>query len=1551
MKKRGHIIYILVVLASSLFAQRGKDGAGNITTANSIVNIYTAVTASVNAGATSVSVGSTAGYAVGDLIMIIQMQGASVNASKNFPWIDPTMCIPNDTSVGYITNYNTCGNYEFAQINSILSATSMSFDCALKKGYSDVGKTQVIRVPRYTTLTISGAGFISCPAWNGSTGGVAVVETETNATLSSIPSFSVTGKGFRGGGVENSSTLSGANKFGSLNPVEGAYKGESIAGDTNDYKNWSAVFCRGAIANGGGGGTAHNAGGGGGANGGLVSAYRAYGNPTAGFNAAWNLESAGFATFTSSGGGRGGYSFSSSNQNPLTFGPGSGGWSGDGRRNMGGFGGRPLDYSTGRLFLGGGGGSGDSNDNYGTPAGNGGGMVFMLVYGNLTGAGTILADGSNGGNTITSGGCTGRDGAGGGGGGGTVILNVIGTTNLTASPAIFARGGAGGNQNFGTPCLNTEAYGPGAGGGGGYIGCSGTMPVTAVTGGTNGIVSGNSGLIRTNFPPNGATMGGSGSTAAITPANTVIATPAVTICVNTAATLTATTNASPSTILWYNAIAGGSPIGTGSPYTTSVYTTPGTYTLFAGYCDGGTYRVPTVITVITGPTLTVNSPSVCSGQTATLTAGGANTYTWSTSATGSVITVNPATTTVYTVSGTIATCSAAVTSTVTILSAPTLTVSNSTICAGQTATLIAGGVSSYTWSTGATTSSINVIPATTTVYTVTGGIGTCTTSQTSTVTISASPTVTANSATICPGQSATLTANGATSYTWNTGATTPTISANPATTTNYTVTGSNGTCTNSVTTSITVAANLVVTATSATICSGAVATLTASGASTYTWSTTQTTTTINVNPTTTTIYNVTGGSGGCTGSGTATVVVNPNPTVSINASSNAICAGETATLTASGANSYTWNPGGFTSASINVSPVVSVDYTVTGATLSGCKASATSSVVVNTTPTLAVTSATICPGQTATLTANGAVTYTWLPGGTTGGSFTDSPATNSTYTVIGANATCTASATASINIGSSISITINQPTICAGQSATLTATSPATSYTWNTGANTSSIVVNPASTSVYSVVGTSGSCSASGTTTVTINTPPILIITGGGTICAGQTATLTANGANTYTWYPGAITINPILVTPISNTTYTVSGSDLIGCKSTETVDVSVGTFGSINVTATPTTVCSGETVTLTANGAAPSYTWLPGNAVANTITVTPLTTQDFTVVSNNSGCFSSGVITITVSAPPTIIITPSSAPLVCTGSSVTLVASGTNSYTWNPGGLTGSTVAVSPTVTTTYTLLGGTGACTATAIQQVTVTSGINFTVTPTNMLVCAGTRTVITSNGAQNYVWLPGNFTGSTITINPTASTIYSVTGSVGSCLATKTVSVKVSKVQADFAIVNDGGDNFSTLQFQNLSSGQTVNHWYFNNGTDTYASDPGVYFGEPGTYVACLYVKNNQGCADTLCKAVTVGCADNAVFIPNTFTPNENNINDVFKVVTLPQCITKFKMYIFNSWGQKIYYSEKFEEGWDGTFKGDIVPEGVYAYRVEYIMDSGKSVVRAGHVTVIK
>ncbi|MGZ3885568.1 MAG: hypothetical protein ACXVPD_16175, partial [Bacteroidia bacterium] len=257
MKKQVYYFACLFALSFSLFSQRGKDGVGNITVANTVVNIYTGLTADVTSGNTTISVASTAGYAVGDLVYIIQMQGARPNAGRDTIFPDFNSAVPTNTTYGAVTSYSNAGNQEFAQINSVPNGTSLVLDCGLKNDYHMFGKVQVIRVPRYTTLSVSGAGYITSPLWNGTTGGVAVVEVLNNATLSATPSFSVSGQGFRGGTVYTNAVIpfvGGGNKFGHVSYTEGGMKGESIAGDTTRYKIFSSVYCRGAMTNGGGGG-------------------------------------------------------------------------------------------------------------------------------------------------------------------------------------------------------------------------------------------------------------------------------------------------------------------------------------------------------------------------------------------------------------------------------------------------------------------------------------------------------------------------------------------------------------------------------------------------------------------------------------------------------------------------------------------------------------------------------------------------------------------------------------------------------------------------------------------------------------------------------------------------------------------------------------------------------------------------------------------------------------------------------------------------------------------------------------------------------------------------------------------------------------------------------------------------------------------------------------------------------------------------------------------------------------------------------------------------
>ena len=293
-----------------------------------------------------------------------------------------------------------------------------------------------------------------------------------------------------------------------------------------------------------------------------------------------------------------------------------------------------------------------------------------------------------------------------------------------------------------------------------------------------------------NFQPIGARNGAPGLSGQAITLYTLSVNP-VTVCVNNSATLNATSNNPTASFLWYNNIVGTTQIGTGAVFTTSVFTAIGTYTVFAETCPGF-YRIPVLITVTNGPTLTASSSTICNGQTATLTAGGATNYTWSTGATSSSITVNPPVNTVYTVTGENSGCTSTTTASVTVNSAANINVFGATICAGQTATVSAASAISYTWNTGANTQSITVSPVTTTSYIVNASVAGCIASNTAVVTVNNSPTLTVNNPTICNTQSVVIIASGATTYLWGDGSTASSLTVSPSTTGVFSFTGSAG---------------------------------------------------------------------------------------------------------------------------------------------------------------------------------------------------------------------------------------------------------------------------------------------------------------------------------------------------------------------------------------------------------------------------------------------------------------------------------------------------------------------------------------------------------------------------------------------------------------------------------------------------------------------------------------------------------------------------------------------------------------------------------------
>lgn len=426
--------------------------------------------------------------------------------------------------------------------------------------------------------------------------------------------------------------------------------------------------------------------------------------------------------------------------------------------------------------------------------------------------------------------------------------------------------------------------------------------------------------------------------------------------------------------------------------------------------------------------------------------------------------------------------------------------------------------------------------------------------------------IVANTNTICSGQSATLTATGTgfTTYTWSTGSNNSNISVSPSVTTNYSLTAGTATATCSfdsfLTLSVTATPTVVVTPTSSVHCIGSATTvISASGATTYSWSTGSTANSISVTPSAYTIYTVTGYNGLCTNVKTSTIAASATPTVLVSGTpTQSFCTGTSLTLTAFGASTYTWSNGPLTFSNV-VSPTVTTNYTVTG---SNGLCTDTYLVIVNpvVTPTVTLNSSTsaICTGGSATLTASGATSYSWNTTATTS-SIIVSPSVSTNYTVTGYNGACIDTKTTNIGIATSITVAAvsNTSSICSGSSATLTANGAST-YTWNTGSNATSIVITPTSSSNYTVNGTSGSCSGSVTININVNpNPTVSVVSTLTLICVGETASLTASGANTYTWNTGDNTA-AITVTPNATTVYTLTGYDALGCSNTAVFTQSV---------------------------------------------------------------------------------------------------------------------------------------------------------------------------------------------------------------------------------------------------------------------------------------------------------------------------------------------------------------------------------------------------------
>ncbi len=252
----------------------------------------------------------------------------------------------------------------------------------------------------------------------------------------------------------------------------------------------------------------------------------------------------------------------------------------------------------------------------------------------------------------------------------------------------------------------------------------------------------------------------------------------------------------------------------------------------------------------------------------------------------------------------------------------------------------------------------------------------------------------------------------------------------------------------------------------------------------------------------------------------------------------------------------------------------------------------------------------------------------------------------------------------------------------------------------NTGVLTPSLAATGLNTFTYA--NSIGTCVAQTTSTFYINSTPQISISGDTTICEGQSTTLTASGATSYSW--SNLVTNPVIsVSPATTSVYLVTGTDVnSNCSSTGSVTVLVFPNPTLTVSGN-TTVCEGQTTILTASGAG-TYSW--SNLVTNaSISVSPITTSMYVVTGTdvNSNCSSTGSVTVSVFPNPTLNV--SGDTIICKGETAILNISGADTYSWNTGDIT-SSLSVSPNSTTQYTVAGTNlqGYCTSTLQVQVKV-------------------------------------------------------------------------------------------------------------------------------------------------------------------------------------------------------------------------------------------------------
>jgi len=877
---------------------------------------------------------------------------------------------------------------------------------------------------------------------------------------------------------------------------------------------------------------------------------------------------------------------------------------------------------------------------------------------------------------------------------------------------------------------------------------------------------------------------------------------------------------------------------------------------------------------------------------------------------------------------------------VVVISTPTLSVlTPTTSCNGQTAatvTAVGGsGNNSFTWTpSGFTTSVItNIAPGSYTVV-LHDNIGGCTSSLVTSIVTPANnnPVLSTSHVTLCSLNTTVLAVSGATSYTWNPGNHVGNLyTITPSVNTTYTVIGQIASCTAAAIASVTMLGGVSPTITSlVTVCNGHVLQINGGGGNSYLWQgpggATYNTSAILINPVSAIhagVYSLTAMAlSGCTAALSATVTVISSPTLT--ALGNTVCVGQPLTFAAnasSGSTFYWSGPNSFTSSlqnpfAVSSTSLMSGVYTVTVTNVAQCYSTASVQGLVLSVPVPSIVSqATACTGDAVQLNGSGGNTSTWQ--GPTGFNSalqnpliaSVSPSHSGTYTLVASNGYCSANAVKSLTVFAVPHVTLvsNSP-VCETKSLSLHVLAGAgvVSYKWlgpfgfsdslnYTGRDSTKLSF----AGVYSITVTNiHSCKTSVKDSAFVTPKPVLVVSGA-TVCLNEKAILKATGAVSYSWTgPGVFysnTASPLInsASHVQPYQYTVVGS-ANNCTSVAYATVLTRPLPTLSINLSDTRVCANATLAMSAEGGR-SYKWeCPGELIyrEKNVVTAPFTAgiNNYTLtVTDSAGCYSRANATVQVDPRPFGTVSKgkiNSCVPFCETYSFTSAGGPLKSITWRSQDSLYKTVVFKPC----YNKLGD---------------FPISVLFTDTN---------------------------GCSSTIN------YTVTA--------------FPKPEANFSYAPDlPVENTNNVFFTNTSSNADLSksNWYFSdNERKSVGKDASYFYRESGTYAVALVVRNNRGCEDSVIKTVQVA-ADFHIYVPNAFTPGNDQLNEVF--LPVGRGIKNYQLSIYNRWGNIVFSSSELQNGWDGTFKDLPCSTDTYQWKIHVTSERGESRNLIGHVTLIR